>query len=241
MPATPARHADSKPEEPQTTLSSRGWLKDFWGYVTPEHEFAITSRTTTPAIRGLAKLGRPASRETELRWSLDADQLAGLAREQENPFSARLRVVLQDALTGPTIERLLRSDVERYSVQLVGERIDRLETRVSELIADLKSRPERSNASIVDLNNDGLVLLQPLMIVIEQYADEVTATWPEVEAFGSGASPSEAILSLKKDIGALYFDLESAQEEELGTLALAWKRTLGRVIVPNGTARRQAT
>ncbi len=65
-------------------------------------------------------------------------------------------------------------------------------------------RPAVLPATIIDLGTPSLRLTQSVPIIIEQYEDQVTASWPEVEAFGAGDSDVEAIVALKRDIVALY-------------------------------------
>ena len=70
-------------------------------------------------------------------------------------------------------------------------------------------------------------------IVIEEYPDETVARWPEVEAFGSGATEAEAIAILKQDIVSLFEDLVAFSDDELGKLPRGWKRILLRIIETN--------
>ena len=91
-------------------------------------------------------------------------------------------------------------------------------------------------ATLVALGIQRLSLTRAVLIVIEEHEDEVTASWPEVEAFGAGRSPDEAILALQRDIVALYDDLHDMPDAELGPLLLDHKRILNRMI-----ARREAS
>lgn len=154
---------------------------------------------------------------------------------EETPITAWARSTLQGVLARPIVQELaqrLRDDPQKTA--LVA-RIERLESKIEELASELKSRPTVNTVSLVDLGDDDFSLRQPIMIVIEQYEDEVTASWPEVEAFGSGSSAAEAILALKRDIVALFKDLQISLDSDLGVLPAAWKRTLKGVVVERGT------
>jgi hypothetical protein len=85
---------------------------------------------------------------------------------------------------------------------------------------------------IRDLGAEQLRLSEPITVVIEEYPDEenIVARFPEVEAFGEGATEAEALLYLKEDIRRLYFDLAGSKPEELGTLPKAWLRVLQQII-----------
>lgn len=167
------------------------------------------------------------------------DLLVDLVHQQETPFSEWIRVALQGALARSIAESAGRPEFGSASVRAMMARIDNLERKVQELADELKARPITGSATLLDLADDRLALSQPVQIVIEQYDGEATASWPEIEAFGSGSSASEAILALKRDIVALHLDLQSTTDEELGSLPLAWKMTLRRVVVSNETSKRQ--
>ena len=131
------------------------------------------------------------------------------------------------------LDVILREIVEARAAAVpndLGREISLLRQEVENISRELRCRPVVKPVALVDLGAGTLILRQPIQIVIEEYEDEVTASWPETEAFGSGDTESEAILALKRDIASLYDDLMSTSDSELGTLALGWKRTLGRLI-----------
>ena len=74
-------------------------------------------------------------------------------------------------------------------------------------------------------------LVAPLMVVLEYYLDEVVAHYPEVDAWGAGATPHDAIRALKRDIVNLYESMADDDETTLGAGPLSWKRALGAMIV----------
>jgi len=90
------------------------------------------------------------------------------------------------------------------------------------------------STSMVDLGSDTYQLRHPLTITIEDFGTEVIASWPEVEAWGSGLTDADAINSLKNEIQALYADLRNTAEDQLGFLPARWKRALDAVISPKG-------
>jgi hypothetical protein len=103
---------------------------------------------------------------------------------------------------------------------------------LSEKVDQLCQRPLKWATQIRDLGDPQLVLVQPIQIVIEEYAsdDSVIARYPEVEVFGEGETEPEAILRLKEDIVRLYRDLINSSPDELGTLPQSWLRVLRQII-----------
>ena len=105
--------------------------------------------------------------------------------------------------------------------------------QLKELNEELQTRPIIRNTDLWELNSEKYRLIHPINIVIEEYSDEIVARWPEVEAFGSGATEAEAIAILKQDIVSLFEDLVSFSDDELGKLPQGWKRILLRIIEAN--------
>lgn len=114
----------------------------------------------------------------------------------------------------------------------MSKRVGALERRLEAVCADLKEKPTVTQAMITDLNSDKHVLKSPVQVTIEEHAEEVIASWPELEAFASGKTVSEALSCLKKEVVSLYEDLKSADRRTLGRLPRAWLRTLSRLIEP---------
>jgi hypothetical protein len=151
-----------------------------------------------------------------------------LAQEERTGFSSPFTDVFWEIAS-----RLL---YDQWTAQL-----EKLRAQVEILIEELRTRPIVKMGTLMDIGSTHLTLLNPVQIVIEQYEDEVTASWPELEVFGSGDSDSEAILALKRDIVSLYEELCSTPDSELGALALGWKRTLQGVIGPDGSPKFQSS
>lgn len=89
-------------------------------------------------------------------------------------------------------------------------------------------------ATVADLGHASLVLRTPLIVTMEDFGDEIVASYPEVEAFGSGATEADAINALKDEVSGLYVELAATPEGELGKLPRRWKRALGAVAHPTG-------
>lgn len=87
------------------------------------------------------------------------------------------------------------------------------------------------SAHLSDLASDEYELAGPVPIVIEHYQDEVTARWPEIEAFGAGDTESLAIAALRQDIVDLYCDLKDMPNTSLGRNVQAIRRILMRTVV----------
>lgn len=131
-----------------------------------------------------------------------------------------------------TIERAFAPwhDAARAEQAAVRTEVAHLRAELAELREDLRSRPTVKGAVLLDLAGEGLELLQPVPVVIEEYEEEVVASWPEVETYGSGDTISEAITELKGEIASLYRDLVSSTDEQLGRLPRGWKRVLVCVV-----------
>lgn len=87
-------------------------------------------------------------------------------------------------------------------------------------------------ATISELGECGLALRSPLTVTLEDFGEEVVASYPEVEAFGSGPTEADAINALKDEISGLYAELASTPENQLGKLPRRWKRALCAVAHP---------
>ncbi len=91
------------------------------------------------------------------------------------------------------------------------------------------------STSVVDLGSDVLALQFPLVVAVEEFRTEVVASWPEVEAWGSGSTDAEAINALKDAIADLYFELKQTPDANLGKTPLRWKRALVSAIRETAT------
>jgi hypothetical protein len=80
--------------------------------------------------------------------------------------------------------------------------------------------------TIADLGAPGIVLRTPLIVTMEDYGEEIVASYPEVEAFGSGPTEADAINVLKDEIASLYTELAGEADDKLGKLPKRWKRAL---------------
>jgi hypothetical protein len=106
------------------------------------------------------------------------------------------------------------------------------ESSVAEHTSLVEEQPIRWPAQIWDLNDARYELNAALMIIIEEYRSEenIVARFPEVGAFGEGATEMEAILNLKRDIVSLFDELSEEEPEKLGGLPQSWLRILNKVI-----------
>jgi hypothetical protein len=121
--------------------------------------------------------------------------------------------------------------VEREIAAQVNAALPALRQEVRELL-DARSAPVSTYLS--DLASDRYGLTNPVAVIIEHYEDEVTARWPEVEAFGAGDTESLAIAALRHDIVDLYLDLKETPNTRLGRNARAIKRVLLGAVVDTG-------
>jgi hypothetical protein len=111
-----------------------------------------------------------------------------------------------------------------------------LQEQVAALTQLLREKPVAKSAFITDLATDGLKLAQPTGIFLDEYEEEVVASWPEVDVFATGGSPAEAILGLKGQIASLYRELIGTPDAQLGALPRSWKKVLVTVVEETGAA-----
>lgn len=86
---------------------------------------------------------------------------------------------------------------------------------------------------ITDLGDKRYTLVADITIVLEEYKDEVVARWSDVEVYASGATESEAVAGIKRQIIELFEELRTMKPGTLGRLPLSWKRILRRAIRRN--------
>ena len=99
--------------------------------------------------------------------------------------------------------------------------------------------PRRTwSVSVADLGDAGLALRQPLTVMLEDFGEEYVASWPEVEAWGTGPTEADAINSFKDELSSLYGELAGTPDRRLGKLPMRWKRALFTVAYPTGLASR---
>ena len=125
-----------------------------------------------------------------------------------------------------------REDEGIHAIAELTERIETLVNHTGQLQVEIQDRPVKYNVQIRDLGDDHYELTEPMLALIEEYPGDSTliASFPEVEAFGEGATESEAVLNLKHAILDLYEELVATPPEELGDLPRGWLRILHRVI-----------
>lgn len=122
----------------------------------------------------------------------------------------------------------------------MSSRLTNLESTIRQIEATVNGiRQDQLDHCVVkqvvlrDLNSQSYQLRAPIEVVIEEYDEEVVASWPEIETFASGNTVGEALADLKNQIVDLYEDLVHSDPESLGKLPLAWKRILSRLIHVN--------
>jgi len=123
------------------------------------------------------------------------------------------------------------TEEEQFNTLLM-DRLETLTNQTSELRSDVIGIT-KYNAQIRDLGEDAFKLMEPIMVVIEEYPNEDSyiASYPELEVFGEGSTESEAIMNLKLAILDLYDDLLSTQSGELGDLPKNWLHILKQLII----------
>lgn len=146
-------------------------------------------------------------------------------------------------LTVPGFASVLIQSVGTYRTEHIGElvqRIENLERRIGNLekmITEIKQaisqRPTVKQVWLMDLSNDDFQIKASIPISIEEYEDEILATWPELELYSSAETETAAIMGLKRNIMELFAELVSMKDESLGKLPKSWKRILAHHIERN--------
>ncbi len=110
------------------------------------------------------------------------------------------------------------------------EQTAQLSSLVSELSERLADHPVVKPITLYDLNTIDYSLMRPINAILELHDDEIIASFPEIEVFGSGTTESEAISSLKLQILDIFEELRDSDPKELGKLPQSWKRILDALI-----------
>jgi hypothetical protein len=121
-------------------------------------------------------------------------------------------------------------------VESVVSELQQCKEGISTLLNELREKPIINQTELFEID-ETLEVIRPIPIVLEEYGDEVIASFPEIEAFGAGLCEAEAIIDLKNEIRKIFFELEEVGEEELGKLPLSWKRVLSKVVKKIGNAQ----
>jgi len=100
---------------------------------------------------------------------------------------------------------------------------------ISMILNELREKPITKQTELFELDKT-LEVIKPIPVVIEEYNDEVIATFPEIETFGVGSGEAEAIRNLKQEIRKIFFELENISDDKLGKVPISWKRVLLKVV-----------
>jgi len=111
--------------------------------------------------------------------------------------------------------------------------LDRCKRSITELQEKLETRPIVKQTNITEIG-DGFKVKIPILVTIEEYDDEVTASVSEIELFASGSTEAEAILRLKREIISLYEELSKTPKIKLGNLLIRYLRVLENLVERNG-------
>jgi len=149
----------------------------------------------------------------------------------------------REALRGlKFVDDLELSEVKRQvddlnsQVESVVSELQQCKEGISTILNELREKPITKQTELFEID-ETLEVIRPIPVVIEEYDDEVIATFPEIETFGAGLCEAEAIINLKKEIRKIFFELEGFSDNELGKLPLSWKRVLLKVVKKIGTSQ----
>ena len=124
-------------------------------------------------------------------------------------------------------------DVLSVDVSSMKSELDRCKRSITELQEKLETRPIVKQTNITEIG-DGFKVKIPILVTIEEYDDEVTASVSEIELFASGSTEAEAILRLKREIISLYEELSKTPKIKLGNLLIRYLRVLENLVERNG-------
>jgi hypothetical protein len=125
------------------------------------------------------------------------------------------------------------ADDETFDAVSLSAEMAKLTAEVDDLRTAIDSQPNSWSLSMMDLGDPDYRLIQHLPVLIQEYdhGDEVIAKCPELELFGEGNTPAQALRSLKGAILDLYDELVECAVDTLGEAPKSWLRILRQVIV----------
>jgi len=118
-----------------------------------------------------------------------------------------------------------------WADQKTQQRLADLERMVSALCEQLEERPTTYNAQLFDLGDSKYSLAYPLLVVVENYPEEVIARVSEFNLYATGLSDAIALANLKAEIVSTYDRLQELGADNLGAMAFQWLATMKRIIV----------
>lgn len=116
--------------------------------------------------------------------------------------------------------------IERDRLIALARRLDSLTAEVEALRVELQSRPITYSTFIHTLSDESIKVLLPISVVIQEHDDECFAEWPDIRAFASGSTTSEALMMLKRRIKQTFSDMHKMDKQSLGQIALDTLETL---------------
>jgi hypothetical protein len=122
-------------------------------------------------------------------------------------------------------------DYSQWLMTISG-RIDALNSEVAAISAKLSQALERAQGqpaakllAVHGLGSEKYSLRKPLLVTVENYADEVVARLPDFDIYASAENEADALALLRQDLVDLYEDLRQS-EADLGGLPASWLRDL---------------
>jgi len=142
---------------------------------------------------------------------------------------------LRDITGGEFISEKPTTGTAPSEVSELTERVETLVNQVGQFYTQTVERPIKWVTQIRDLGDESYTLVEPVLILVEEYldGDTVIARFPEIGAFGEGATDTEAILNLKNSMLDLYDELTECDPDRLGQLPKMWLRVLEKLIIRN--------
>jgi len=193
----------------QETKSVDMFLEPYKGYSPTKPSFLPMRHEFSPIFGGHGELTSQWQRTQLRKWTLTYD-----GKEQLANISNQL-----DALS--------------VDISSMKSELDRCKRNITELHEKLEARPIVKQTNITEIG-DGFQVKMPILVTIEEYDEEVTASVSEIELFASGATEAEAILRLKREIISLYEELSKTPKIALENLLMRYLRVLQNLVEKNG-------
>lgn len=205
-------------------------------------------------VRGIKKVAGSEMDSQTLKSMLYGDAFPAIVSKERREFPGKEVLFepvrwsgLSEAISESELVKGLKfgdelSDVKRQvdglisEVESVKSELKQCKEGISTILNELREKPITKQTELFEIGGT-LEVIRPIPVVIEEYSDEVIATFPEIEAFGAGLCEAEAIIDLKNEIRKIFFELEGVGDNELGKLPLSWKRVLLKVVKKIGKAQ----
>ena len=122
------------------------------------------------------------------------------------------------------------NEINLTQPSLIDELISKIDILINQFNNSQKTNPSVLSYKIYNLPLSNYILKIPIDIILEVYSDETIAIFPDLEIYGEGRNPIEAINELKYELIDLFDDLNEMEENDLHSTPQTWKITINNII-----------